>query len=248
MRTAGIDLSTQPGRTAVCTIEWTRDLALVSFALDTTDAGLIEVCHTFDKIGIDCPFGWPEPFVHALGAHIAGLPWPGRAQPTNEFRTRLAFRTTDRYVRETTGQIPLSVSTNLIGMTTMRCALLLDALGEVDRAGTSGAVVEVYPAATLRTWGLPNTAYKRSPNRPALAALLDLLITRIPQLDFAAGARERCARSDDAFDALVCALTARAAAQGRTLQPSPGEQARRAAVEGWIHLPMDLPEALVYSG
>ena len=247
MRTAGIDLSTQPRHTAVCAVEWARDRVLVSFVLDTTDAGLVEVCRAFDKIGINCPLGWPEPFVHALGAHAAGLPWPGRGQHASEFRKRLALRATDFHVLEKTRHTPLSVSTNLIGLTTMRCALLLDALGEVDRAGTSGAVVEVYPAATLRTWGLPNTGYKRSRNRPALAALLGLLVARIPQLEFAAGARERCARSDDGFDALVCALTARAAALGRTQLPAPGEQARRAAVEGWIHLPTTLPEALVYS-
>ena len=56
-------------------------------------------------------------------------------------------------------------------------------------------------------------------------------------LEFTPGTREQLARSDDAFDALVCAITARAAARGRTHRPEVGEQARLAAVEGWIHVP-----------
>ncbi len=36
--------------------------------------------------------------------------------------------------------------------------------------------------------------------------------------------------------ALICALTARAAAKGKTLAP-PSERAEEASLEGWIHLP-----------
>jgi hypothetical protein len=53
---------------------------------------------------------------------------------------------------------------------------------------------------------------------------------------------DRCRHSDDAFDALICALIARAAALGLTTPPSPGTQTERASVEGWIHLPTsDIP-------
>src|SRR4051794_21231802 len=49
--------------------------------------------------------------------------------------------------------------------------------------------------------------------------------------------RDRCAQNDDAFDAFICALTARAVALERTYLPDPGEEERRARIEGWIHVP-----------
>ena len=44
-------------------------------------------------------------------------------------------------------------------------------------------------------------------------------------------------QNDDVFDAFICALTARAVAVGRTYLPDPGEEERRARIEGWIHVP-----------
>jgi hypothetical protein len=55
------------------------------------------------------------------------------------------------------GQLPLSVSTDRIAYPAMRIARLLGAVaGEpVDRTG-AGRIVEGYPAAALRVWGLPH--------------------------------------------------------------------------------------------
>jgi len=68
--------------------------------------------------------------------------------------------------------------------------------------------------------------------------MLDELQSQLPTLRFAPGAEKVCRGSHDAFDALVCALVARAAASNRTELPESGEQARLATVEGWIHLPI----------
>lgn len=241
MRTAGIDLATQPDRTAVCTIDWGTTAALVTLVADRTDDALVRVCQEADKTGMDCPLGWPEPFVAALQAHRDGQSWPGRGRQPDRFRESLALRETDRQVRLRTGCSPLSVSADRIGLTAMRCAMLLDVLGDVDRTGVTGTVAEVYPAASLRTWGLPWSGYKRPPGRPQLAAMLDELLRLVPVLEFTPGAREQFARSDDAFDALVCAITAKAAARGRTHRPEAGEQTRLAATEGWIHIPAATP-------
>jgi len=57
-----------------------------------------------------------------------------------------AYRLTDEVLHQEVGIWPLSVSTDRIGVTAMRCAPLLDALAAadhpVDRAG-GGRVVEV---------------------------------------------------------------------------------------------------------
>ena len=238
MRTAGIDLATKPNRTAVCTIDWTSESATVRLLHDRSDMALIDVCRTADKTGIDCPFGWPQPFVAAVRAHADRRPWPGRHEPPDAFRAHLALRETDREVRRRTQRAPLSVAADRIGLTAVRCALLQDELGDVDRTGLTGSVAEVYPAASLCTWGLRWTGYKGAAGRDRLPAMVAELARLAPGLQFADGVRDELEADDDAFDALVCALTARAVADGRTHRPSP-EQAHLAVAEGWIHVPSD---------
>ncbi len=244
VQTLGIDLATEPVRTAVCTVDWDGTDAVAGILAEpATDRALIAACRTADKVGIDCPFGWPDPFVTALVAHQDAQPWPGRGLAGSAFRRQLASRATDLHVQSTTGVWPLSVSANLLGLTAMRCAGLLDALAPVDRVGT-GQIAEVYPAAALRIWGLWKPGYKQLGGREVLGLMLDGLRADLPTLRFAPGAEQRCRESHDAFDALVSALVARAAACGLTTPPQDGQQQRRAQTEGWIHLPTVGPRDL----
>jgi hypothetical protein len=64
---------------------------------------------------------------------------------------------------------------------------------------------------------------------------VDALLEALPGLDLCQ-AEPFCRQSDDAFDAVVCALVARAAALGTTAAP-PDHLAHLAASEGWIMLP-----------
>jgi hypothetical protein len=85
MRTAGIDLATTDANTAICVVHWSGTDVCASFRDDTSDDGLMQICRdvAVNKVGIDCPFGWPAPFVAAIGAHALGQAWPGRgAIPT----------------------------------------------------------------------------------------------------------------------------------------------------------------------
>ncbi|MEV4747607.1 DUF429 domain-containing protein [Streptosporangium amethystogenes subsp. fukuiense] len=120
----------------------------------------------------------------------------------------------------------------------MRCAALLAELARqgqpVDRSGT-GVVAEVYPAASLRCWGLSHNRYKRPANRGGLARSVDELREAAPWLDL--GEHEQiCRTSDHATDAVVAALTARAASQGLVTVPTQ-DQAHSARSEEWIALP-----------
>ena len=81
----------------------------------------------------------------------------------------------------------------------MRCELLLDALGSVDRSGREGMVAEVYPAASLRL-GLPHHGLKGTDgllNRNAVVARLEDLT---PAMKFRSGARDRCVKSEHASE------------------------------------------------
>jgi hypothetical protein len=92
----------------------------------------------------------------------------------------------------------------------MRCAALQTRLARagrsVDRSG-GGAVVEVYPAASLKVWGLPWRGYKTTENQAVLGTVVDHLRQAVPWLDLG-GHEELCRRSDHALDAVVAALTA----------------------------------------
>jgi hypothetical protein len=74
MKTAGIDLATIEKNTAVCVLDWSQARVCVGFHDDASDDALIQVCRdvAIDKVGIDCPLGWPSPFVAAISAHVSG--------------------------------------------------------------------------------------------------------------------------------------------------------------------------------
>jgi len=105
----------------------------------------------------------------------------------------------------------------------------------VDRSGVTGRVIEAYPAAALRAWGLSNSEYKGTTHAEACRILAGELTSRCGPLSTAAAAcLDGC--DDDGLDGFVCALVARAALAGNTtrLGPEHIEAARR---EGWIHVP-----------
>jgi predicted nuclease with RNAse H fold len=225
----GIDLAAGARRTYACVLDGTR--ARLHERCD--DDTLLELAAGREKVGIDAPFGWPRAFVEALIAHRGHEAWPAPDGEPEKYRAELSYRETDRAVMPT--RRPLSVSTDRIGVTAMRCAHLLHRwkiAGEaVDRSGR-GKFVEVYPAGALEVWGLGASGYKGK-STEALAAKLDRLLDAVP---LELSDRELCARVHDAFDALIAALIARAAALDLTDGPPP-EHAELAAEEGWIHLP-----------
>jgi len=169
LRTVGIDLAAQDKDTAVCEVTWKAGQANVaSPAAGHDDDSLIDAICESDRAGIDSPFGWPQAFVEAVAAHQARERWPGAGKGLHEladarsgYRKRLSYRATDLAISADTELRlrPLSVSTDRIGVTTMRCVLLLDRLQherriKIDRSGASGRVAEVYPAAALSAWSL----------------------------------------------------------------------------------------------
>lgn len=240
MRVVGVDLAADPVRTAVAVLGWGDGNATVEdLQVGADDEAVLAVLAAADKAGIDAPFGWPDAFAAFLAAHQTGdVPVPC-GLTGQQWRRQLAWRHTDETVRAVTGIIPLSVTADKIGHAAMRCAGLLARLGSaghpVDRDGT-GMLAEVYPAASLKRWGLPHRGYKQQRNPGALPELVTRLQTAAPWLQI--GPHEPvCRTSHDALDAVIAALTARAAALGLTLRPDT-ELQQPASREGWIALPI----------
>ena len=64
MLTLGIDLASQPEKTAACLIAWNSDHATIdTLKVCLTDDDLVLLGEKADKIGVDVPFGWPARFV-----------------------------------------------------------------------------------------------------------------------------------------------------------------------------------------
>lgn len=235
MITAGVDLSTQPKKTGMAILSWSDGKAVAeSVTVGARDDDIVDVCLSAHRVGIDAPFGWPESFVSFVSEHRRDTQVPfvyAEVSPT------LAFRECDRFIVAAFGVRPLSVSTDRIGLTAMRASVIQGRLREaghpVARDGR-GSVVEVYPAVALKQWALAVGPYKGA-HQSQLAALVERLLTAAPWLELGEHA-DLCRSSDDAFDAVVSALVARAHALGQWHQPS--EPAReRAAIEGWIVVP-----------
>ena len=81
-------------------------------------------------------------------------------------------------------------------------------------------------------------------NRDQLEALVYALLKAAPWLELGNHA-DLCARSDDSFDAVIAALTSRAAALSRTTVPADMVQRDQARREGWIALPTGPLSSLV---
>ena len=240
MRILGIDLAAQPRNTGLVVLDQT---APARWRADVppevpTDEHLVDLGSRVDLIGVDAPLGWPIAFVQAVRAHEDREPWPG----TKDRRT-LTHRHTDDVVRDHGRGQPMSASADLLGHVAMRCALLQrDWAGRWGNAAPrdgSGRLVEVYPAAALRAWHLPERGYKgngadagRTRGRilDGLVAVTDVWLDVSP-------IRSDCLNSDHVLDALVSALVAVAAHGGGTFRPESIEDHHCAVLEGWIHVP-----------
>lgn len=239
MITAGVDLGAEAKRTAVAIVQWEgRDAWLTDALPEADDATVMEVAKASDKVGIDCPLGWPDEFVDFVTAHHNLQRVPTRIGL--DARRPLRYRATDQWLIDENLGRPLSVSSDLIGVCAMRAAGLLAEMTsvgmEVDRSGVSGRVAETYPAAAIRHWDLGSTGYKGSAKVAALDPMVDRLKLGLPQLDL--GDLEGACRScDDIFDAVMCALVARATTVYRGTAQIPSALVQRARREGWIHVP-----------
>lgn len=240
----GIDLAAQPASTGAVVLR--RDAkASARWSVEAfspaDDELLLELGAGADAIGIDCPLGWPDAFVDAVGAHHRREPWPADAD-----RRPLTHRLTDHELRARGQGNPMSVSADLLGHVAMRGAWLQRewcsrrSAASVPRDG-SAWLVEVYPAASLRAWGLPSRGYKvrRGADEVPAAArrqILDGLIAAAGGRLDVSSIEERCLTSDHVLDALVAAVSVLVVRAGGTTRPTETQRAV-AEREGWIHVP-----------
>jgi len=237
MITAGVDLSSQVAHTASCVIDWSGGRGTVTeLSLAVGDACIVQLVGEVDKLGIDVPLGWPIAFAEAVAQHSENGRWP--SDYSHADTTALRLRRTDLWAWKQMGlPPPLSVSTDRIALPAMRAASLLSGLPDLTALDGSGVVTEAYPAAALRRWGHPSRGYKGKSNSEARRTLVQGFLAQAEWLHVNDEQLNRCLSSDDAFDALIAALVARAAALA-LVEPIPQEDHDAATREGWIAIPV----------
>lgn len=245
VRILGVDLAAQPETTGCVVLQPAGANRWEAVELDgpATDDRLVAAAGDVEVIGLDTPLGWPVAFVEAIAAHQGFGTWTGGVD-----RRPLTHRVTDRIVAATGQGRPLSVSADRIASPAMRGALLqhrwaTEVWGRPEGRDGSGRLVETYPAASLRAWGVPAAGYKRSGAAAAAGAsqvrtgiVEHLGATLAGWLDLDAVA-VRSVASDHVLDAVLCCLTVVASRAGTTGAPTTGAEVDAARVEGWIHVP-----------
>lgn len=247
MITLGIDLASQDARTATCTARWSDapPRASAHVTVGASDDDILALATDADHIGIDAPLGWPVAFAQAVYLHSTTGHWPDAYLHASNRSYR--YRRTDLWAWELwssapSGQRagpPLSVSTDRIAIPAMRAVALLGRLPDapVPIDGT-GRVTEAYPAGALRRWGFPSQGYKGPSRSPFLIDLVTSFLHRTSSwLSLDSDSQALCRSDDNAFDALLTALIARAAALGLT-EAVPSADAELARREGWIGIPV----------
>jgi len=211
-----------------------RSARITHLVVGATDEAITSMAAGAQYVGIDAPFGWPKAWVAAVAAHRPGERFAADGSPA-----QLTRRYTDAWIASNVGIRPLPVAANLIGATAIRCARIVAALGRPVDTGASvqpGSVSEVYPAAALKRWGHSFTLYKGRKWHEARLALVAALIQAGLPVALPSAHRPVLEASDDALDALIASLVARAVALGLT-DDCPTEAREHCQSEGWIRVP-----------
>jgi len=261
MWTIGVDIASENSRTAICCIDWGGSGAkVVHLRVDKmTNKEIIEEIQTLRSagqpcdIGIDAPFSFPISFLNAVQAMAKGKTPPG---------TTDVWRLTEQYLKSHLSIQPLSSTASLITNTvTGRCLPVRYALAGsayTDLLGYTTRIFEVYPASALISWKVPVRAEKGEPSYKQSGSAGDkareCVLKHLFGTSTASGSgswlhvpspspMDLLCATDDAIDALVCALVAKIAGDpGRPTEPAKTHPFTRAELkqikqEGWIHVP-----------
>jgi len=207
----------------------------------------------YDAAAIDAPFSVPRQFV-TDGSHSALLARVGAIELTD----KRPFPNGSAFVKAIAGQDPplnppkplrrterfwLSTGVNVRSTLwagarggaamTAACITLLHLAGRPiwpwREPAAPGLLVEAFPAAQLRHWGLPHQAY--SGNSPEAAAVRDQILTAVGQrLDLPERIVAAAAGCADALDAILCAFAAIAV----TVEKVAHRFEPTSEMEGWI--------------
>ena len=237
----GVDCAVQAKAVGLARAEPTASGLLVADACTGRDVG--DVAGTIVEwlrqaptglLAVDAPLGWPLPLSEELAGHRAG-------RLLGQDAATLFRRTTDGIVWQHVGRLPLDVGADRIARTAHAALALLAEVRarsgfELPLAWTPGdlqapCAIEVYPAATLLSLGLPAKAYKRAAHRLVREEIVSGLSASDARVTFVEGVADVLLEHPDALDAAICAVAGADFLSGRVVSPADQALAER---EGWI--------------
>lgn len=233
----GVDCAVDPRKVGVAFGVFASDvICLRDVRLCSTDSEPSDVVAEAIKgkssalVAVDAPLGWPQDFGKQLARHQAG-------ERLDSSPNDLVRRQTDKFVKSRIGQQPLDIGADRIARTALSALSLLASVSEKigrqlelawDPEATQALkVIEVYPAATLRAYGMPNRGYKKPEDKEERSAIVEALRRRV---DIECSDQLLIA-SADALDAAVCALAAVDFLRKECFSPIDSMVAKK---EGWI--------------
>ena len=166
----GIDCATEPKKRGIAFGRYASNNTCEVTSAETglTDQEISSRVHqllngqTKVLLALDAPLGWPLALGNTLARHTAG-------QPLTSTADMMFRRETDRFVKRTCGKQPLDVGADRIARTAHSALTLLSAISDMNEYEIPLAwnpdfkriaAIEVYPAATLRAYSLPDSSYK----------------------------------------------------------------------------------------
>lgn len=223
---AGVDCAAQPNNTGLAhAVQDGERLAVLEARCASSEASAASIVAEWVRhsdqvlLALDAPLGWPAELGGALARHQAGE----ALAPTAHAMFR---RMTDDVIYARLGKRPLEVAADRIARAAHAALRFLEELRQAlglpvnlvwsPRQRRRIGVIEVYPAATRITL--------RVPRGPGSLTGLEARLTF--QNGVAPG-------SEDARDAVVCAIAGMEFLAGRTIAPSRRQMAQ-AKQEGWI--------------
>lgn len=178
-------------------------------------------------IAIDAPLGWPASLATELRSHQAGEAFASD-------KNAMFRRETDTHVKGLINKNPLEVGADKIARAAHSALSALQSLRDEsrlpiplawDKSFGGVAAIEVYPAGTLKTRGLPDSKYKKPEQLDVRMDIANHLASEIEGLEMYADG------SADMFDACLCMVAAKDFLDGLAQPPIDLKLAQQ---EGWI--------------
>lgn len=238
MKIVGVDCATQKKKTGLSLATYEQgQCSLLEARTADGEKSVAEIIAGWLKederfvLALDAPLGWPVRLGEQLHGHRAG-------EPIMEDPNRLFRRMTDKFVREKIGKVPLDVGADRIARTAHTALALIGELREILglKVGMAwdplkieqGAVIEIYPAATMKTYGIINSGYKDAGKEKLRESILQELKKYV---EIHSGLETALVTNADVLDSAFCVLAGMDFLDGRVHMPVDSQLARS---EGWI--------------
>ena len=200
------------------------------------NVSIAETIHSYIKggekvlIAIDAPLGWPQNLGIFLQGHKAG-------GNLNIDAHNLFRRETDKFVKRKIGKQSLDVGADRIARTAYAALAIINDLRYMTNSEISLAwdknfnekvsVIEVYPAATLISYGIPSSGYKEKNQHNARREIINEVVHYVQKSCDLSKAEQDA----NILDSIICILAAKDFLTGKVHYPESLEVAKK---EGWI--------------